>query len=130
MSRRGGPPAAARERREGGQATVELALVLPLLMLLAVALVQAALVARDQVLVVHAARAAAREASVDAPGDEVRAAAERVLPGAEVLVAPKPAVGEPRAVEVRYVSRTDLPLVGPFFPDPVLTAQTVMRAER
>lgn len=130
MSRRGGSPTAARERREGGQTTVELALVLPLLMLLAVALIQAALVARDQVLVVHAARAAAREASVDAPGDQVRAAAERVLPGAVVIVAPKPGIGEPRAVEVRYVSRTDLPLVGPLFPDPVLTAQTVMRAER
>lgn len=130
MSPRGGSPTAGDASREGGQATVELALVLPVLVALAIALIQAALVARDQVLVVHAARAAAREASVDAPAGDVRAAAERVLPGAVVDIAPKPPVGEPRAVEVRYVCRTDLPLVGALFPDPELRARAVMRAER
>jgi Flp pilus assembly protein TadG len=43
-------------RGEDGQATVELALVLPLVAVLLLALVQAAVVARDQILVAHAAR--------------------------------------------------------------------------
>ena len=53
-------------RTDRGQASVELALVLPVLVLLLLALVQTALVARDEVLVQDAARAAVREASVDA----------------------------------------------------------------
>ena len=56
-------------RSDRGQSTVELALVLPVLVLFLLALVQTALVARDEVLVQDAARAAVREASVDA-GDE------------------------------------------------------------
>ena len=47
-----------------GQSTVEFALVLPLFFGLLVLLFQVALVGRDEILVVHAARAAAREASV------------------------------------------------------------------
>jgi len=39
-------------------------------------------------------------------------------------------VGEPIAVEVSYHSVTNLPLVGPLFPDPQLSARTVMRVER
>ena len=54
-----------RRQREGGQAAVELALALPLLALLALALLQVTLVVRDQVLLTHAAREAAREAAVD-----------------------------------------------------------------
>jgi hypothetical protein len=34
------------------------------------------------------------------------------------------------SVEVRYVSRTDVPLVGSVLPDPVLVSEVVMRAER
>lgn len=120
----------SRRSGDAGQATVEFALVLPLLAFLVLALLQAALVARDQVLVVHAARAAAREASVDAGAARVAGAVDRVLPGATVAVDPKPAIGEPRGVDVRYVSRTDLPLVGVLFPDPTLHARAVMRAER
>ena len=54
-----------RCQREGGQATVEVALLLPLLALLLLAVVQVGLVVRDQVLVTHAAREAARAAAVD-----------------------------------------------------------------
>jgi Flp pilus assembly protein TadG len=47
-----------------GQATVELALVLPLVAMLTLAIVQVALVARDQNLVTHAAREAARAGTI------------------------------------------------------------------
>ena len=110
-----------------GQATVELALVLPLVVLALMAVLQIGLVVRDQVAVVHAAREAARAASVDAdPGH----AARRVLAGAEVHVGARPKVGEPIAVEVEYRSRTDLPLVGALFPDPDLHARATMRVEK
>ncbi len=114
-------------RREEGQATVELALLLPVLVLAAVAVLQVGLVVRDYVSVVHAAREAARAASVDA---DATAAAHRVLPGANVQVGPRPAVGEPIRVEVDFRSVTDLPLVGPLFPDPVLHHAASMRVER
>jgi hypothetical protein len=113
--------------RTRGQATVELALVLPLVVLALMAVLQVGLVVRDQVAVVHAAREAARAASVD--GDPGRAA-RRVLARAEVHVGARPKVGEPIAVEVEYRSRTDLPLVGALFPDPDLHASATMRVER
>ena len=77
-------------RGERGQATVEFAFVLPLLVLALLAVVQVGLVVRDQLGVVHAAREAARAASVDPdPGRAVRAA-HRTLPGADVDVGDRP----------------------------------------
>ena len=67
-------------RRDSGQATVELALVLPLVALLLVALVQAAVVARDQLLVTHAAREAVRAAAVDPDPAAATRAARRAGP--------------------------------------------------
>lgn len=57
-----------RSEPEQGQATVELALVLPLLFSFVLLLVQLGLLCRDQVLAVHAARQAARVAAID--GDD------------------------------------------------------------
>ncbi len=121
---------ASRERGVAGQATVEFALVLPLLVLFLLALVQTALVARDAVLVQDAARAAVREAIVDAGSDRVVGAARRSLAGVEVQVRREGGVGEPVTVEVRYFDRTSLPLVGPLFPDVTLRAHATMQAER
>ncbi len=116
--------------RERGQATVEFALVLPVLVLALLAVLQVALVVRDHIAVVHAAREAARAASVDPdPGSAVRAA-HRTLHHAHVDVGPRPAVGEPITVEVSYISHTDLPLIGALFPDPTLHARVVMRVEK
>ena len=52
-------------RAQGGQASVELALVLPVLLGMVVLLGQAGLVVKDYVLVTHAAREAVRAAVVD-----------------------------------------------------------------
>jgi TadE-like protein len=116
--------------REGGQSTVEFALLLPLIVFAGLAVLQVGLVVRDQVAVVHAAREAARAASVDPDASRAVKAARRTLPDAEVAVGARPEVGEPIAVEVSYRSATNLPLVGPLFPDPELSARTVMRVER
>jgi hypothetical protein len=123
-----GAPASARSDR--GQATVELALVLPVLLLFLLALVQTALVARDQLLVQDAARSAVREASVGAEQGRVVDAARRTLAGVVVEVRRSGGVGDPVRVTVRYVDHTNLPLVGPLFPDVVLHATSTMRAER
>jgi Flp pilus assembly protein TadG len=116
--------------RERGQATVEFALVLPLIVFALLAILQVGLVARDQVAVVHAAREAARAASVDRDPGAAATAARRVLSHAEVQVGSRPAVGQSIRVDVSYHDRTDVPLVGALFPDLDLHAHAVMRVER
>jgi len=113
---RGGTRRHRGRDRERGQATVEFAFLLPLVILAVLAVIQVGLVVRDQLGVVHAAREAARAASVDPdPGRAVRAA-HRTLPGADVDIGARPKVG---GVEV-----------GVLFPDPDLHATSVMRVEK
>jgi len=117
-------------RPGGGQATVELACILPAVMLLVLLLVQAALLVRDQVLTINAAREAAREASVGSPHARVVAAANRVLDGAVVEVERAARIGEPVRARVTFVARTDVPLVGALLPEVELVSTATMRAER
>jgi hypothetical protein len=120
---RGGTP-------QAGQATVEFAFLLPLIVLAGLAVIQIGLVVRDQMGVVHAAREAARAASVHRDPDAPARAAHRTLPHAEVDVGPRPRIGDEITVTVRYHSVTSLPLVGALMPDPDLHASATMRVER
>jgi Flp pilus assembly protein TadG len=122
--------APARRRGERGQAAVELALALPLVALLLLAVVQVAVVVRDQVLTVHAAREAARAAAVDPRPAEARRAAlvGSGLPAGRLTVDLRRA-GDRVEVTVRYRATTDLPLVGPLMPGLSLRAKAAMRAE-
>ena len=129
VSPMGGRNARSRARSDHGQATVELALVLPLVFGMLMLLFQIALVARDEILVVHAARDAAREATVSRDPARVVAAARRDLRDATVRIVRRGRVGEPVEVAVTYVSRTALPLVGALVPDLTLRAGSVMRVE-
>jgi hypothetical protein len=52
------------QRRARGQATVETALVIPVVVVLVLTVLQAGLLVRDRLLVVHAARGAARAVAV------------------------------------------------------------------
>ena len=118
--------------RDEGQASVELALVLPIVAACLLLVVQVALVVRDQVLVVHASREAARQGAVDpSPGAPREAAPTAAGLAAERLEveAQRGAVGGRVRVRVRYRSRTDVPLVGAFVPDVSLSATTTMRVE-
>jgi Flp pilus assembly protein TadG len=123
-----GPP------RDAGQATVELALLLPLVAILLLALVQAAVVSRDHVLVAHAAREAARTAAVEPDEDAVRRAAEQAGPLAPerltVEVSGRGEVGSRVRVAVTYTVPTRLPLVGQALDDVTLRAEATMRVER
>lgn len=128
------PPAARRAGGDGGQATVELALLLPLVALLLLALVQAGLLARDQILVIHAAREAARAAAVSHEPDAARRAAERAGPlrpeHLEVTVSGRGAAGSRVRVEVRYRAATHVPLTGLVLPHIHLVGSATMRVER
>jgi hypothetical protein len=117
-------------RAEAGQTTAELALTFPVVLLLVLCLVQAALVLRDDLALTGAAREAARAASLDPDPARAERAAAAVVPGARVRSEPRPAVGELVRVSVSYRSPTTVPLVGPLLPDPVLIARAAMRVER
>lgn len=118
----------------GGQATVELALALPILALLLAALVEVGLVVGDQARLWHAAREAVRVAVVDPDVADVRAAAERAgLRPLQVTVSPEPHLrrqGDPVAVEVRYSPTSRVRLFGAVLERVELTAAGVMRIEQ
>ncbi|HVE47656.1 MAG TPA: TadE/TadG family type IV pilus assembly protein [Acidimicrobiales bacterium] len=128
----------ARSRRAGkgdeGQAAVELALVLPLVALLLLAVVQVVLVVRDQVLVVHAAREAARAAAVDPSAGVARKAALAGAPLAgdrlSLELSGREKDSGQVAVVLAYRSPTRAPVVGALLPDIVLHAQASMRREK
>ena len=112
---------------------MELALLLPLVVMLLLAVVQVGLVARDAVLVVHAAREAVREAAVTAAPNAARRAAEAgsglTGPRLGVDVTRRDPPGGQVEVTVKYRSPTEVPLVGQLVPDLKLSSRAVMRVE-
>jgi Flp pilus assembly protein TadG len=116
-----------------GQATVELALLMPVLMIGLLAVIQVALVARDRVLVVHATREAARAAAVEPdPATAARAAAQATGLDADrlsVSLGPQRAPGERLTVSVTYRAPTSVPLVGRLVGDVVLRDRLTIRVE-
>jgi hypothetical protein len=121
------------EGRDEGQATVELALVLPVLVMLLMLVMQVGLVVRDQVMLIHAAREGARAAAVE---DDPGAARTAALAGArldpdrlEVTTRGRAGPGSYVTVTLTYPSLTDLPLVGRLVGDIELEASATMRVE-
>lgn len=118
---------------DGGQASVELALVLPVVVLLALFLVQVGLVVRGQVLVTHASREGARAAAVDDGPTAARSAAvagsSLAADRLDVVVDGRGGPGSRVTVQVRYQMPTEVPLVGLLLGDVTLRASTTMRVE-
>jgi Flp pilus assembly protein TadG len=114
---------------------VEFALVLPLVLMVALAMLQVGLTVRDRLLVSEGARAGAREAAVEEDGDQVRAAVLRAAPSLDssrtsVLVAPPSVQGQLRDVTVDYRMPVSVPLVDWLFPNEIdLEATASMRQE-
>jgi len=110
-----------------------LALLLPLLMLMALFLAQMALTARDQIMVVHSAREAARAVAVS--NDAARArpaalAAARLDPARlRVRVAEFPGAGNV-SVRLDYRSAVRFAPLAVLLDDLTLSGEAVMRAER
>jgi Flp pilus assembly protein TadG len=104
-----------------GTAVVEFALVLPLILMVALALVQVGLLARDRLLVESAARAGARAAAVEADQGAVRRAAGGAAPGLRsermtLSVARSGTRGDPVTVTVGYQDAVVVPFVRWLFP--------------
>jgi Flp pilus assembly protein TadG len=116
----------SRRKSDNGQATVEVVLVMPVVVLLLMAALQVALVVRDQLAVVGAARDAARAASIGENPDNSVAAAG--------LTSARTALNATRhdgmvTVTIRYRAPTNVPLIGAFVGDIALHADATMRLE-
>lgn len=122
-------------RGEEGSAVVEFALLLPILFVVALALVQVAVLARDQLVIAQAARVAARLAAVDPDEAAVRAAAIGAAAGldealVEVIVERTGTLGDPVTVRVSFTASTAPFLEGWLLPSTVvLTDVATMRQE-
>ncbi|MDH3752989.1 MAG: pilus assembly protein [Acidimicrobiia bacterium] len=116
-----------------GQATVELALLLPLVLLLTLSVVQVGLVVHAQVRTTHAAREAARVVAVthDPAAAEQAAIAAAGLDPARVEVEVEGAIvtGGMVTVRVRYRAPTTVPMIGAMVDDVALVAEVTMRLE-
>ena len=97
------------------------------------AVIQVGLVVRDQVLVVHAAREAARAAAVadgkTAPTLAALQSSSLDITRLDVDIGSRGAPGSTVSVTVRYKSPTNVPLVGGFIGDIALAASATMRVE-
>lgn len=115
--------------RDRGQASVELALAMPIVAIVVLGILQVIEVGRDQLAVELAAREGARAAAVAAaPAAAARAAAERAtsLRPLDVSVA---AGADRVTVTVRHVDPTDVALVGAVIAPVELTASVTMSRE-
>lgn len=115
-------------RRDRGQATVELALCLPLLCVLLLGVVQVAVVVRDQLAVQLAAREAARAAAVSADSGGAAAAGHAAVALAPLDVRIERTTNEVTAT-ASYVDHTDVPLIGALLPDVRISATATMQFE-
>ncbi len=118
-----------------GSAALELAMVLPLLLVVTLALVQVGVFVRDRLVLADAARAGAREAAVTDDAGRIRDAVDRA--GApldtdriDMKVERDGGRGEPVTVSLAYPDAPAIPAVRWLFPDTVnLEAKTTMRQE-
>ena len=127
------PPDVSRSER--GTAAVEFALVLPLVLVVALALVQTGLLVRDRLLVEAAARAGARAAAVQEDPAAIRSAALAAAPSldegaVDLAVTRAGARGDPVTVSLRYLASIRVPFVDWLFGDSVgMTTTTAARQE-
>ncbi|GAB6876054.1 TadE family protein [Thermaerobacter litoralis] len=127
-----------RPGRQRGQALVELAVLLPVLLLILMGVLDLGRYVYTGLTVRHAAREGARFGAVH-PGDDagIRRQVEAAATGLDVAqlaveVDPEPSrrmVGEPLTVEVRYPFRFITPLAGLLGPERQLEAAVVTRIE-
>lgn len=115
--------------RDRGQASVEFALALPLVVVVVLGIVQLVVVARDQLAVEVAAREGARAAAV---AGSPAAAAERAASAAislRPLGVRTSASGGDVTVTVTATNRTDVPIIGAVIGDIEVSASVTMARE-
>ena len=123
-----------QHRLERGSAALEFALVLPILLILTLAVVQVGLIIRDDLVLVAAARAGAREAAVTADDSQVRAAVEGAAASLQTdrieLSVQRSRRGGPTSVSLVYHEPLVVPFVDWLFPSSVeLNSSASMRQE-
>lgn len=121
---RGGPAG----DRDLGQATVELALCLPLLFMFLLGIVQLVVIVRDQLAVQLAAREAARASAIAASFDASSRAANRAVTLRPLVVVSAVSI-DAVTVTVSHVTHTDVPMIGALLPDITVTATATMALE-
>jgi hypothetical protein len=105
--------------REDGQATVEAALTLPIVLIALLLIVQVGIVVRDALALAQAAREGARAAAVSAADDDAHAAIERAagpLDADRIEVELSPAAGQRQrgdavTVHLAYLEQLSIPIV-------------------
>ena len=117
------------DRHDEGQATVEFALTIPVLLLVLLGAVQVFVLLVDRLHLVHVTRDATRAASVSGdPVVAVRRVVERTWPD-RVVSQRVSDDGTLVSVTVELVNPTDVPIIGRFLPDVRLTESLTMLAE-
>jgi len=116
-------------RLDRGQATVEFALTIPVLVIALLGAIQVFVILVDRIHLVHVTRDAARAASV---GDDPRSAAEMVIdrsfPDREISLTVSTS-DDVVTVEMVLSNPTDVPIIGRFLPDVELRESLSMLAE-
>lgn len=116
--------------RERGQATVEIALLLPVIVVVALAVIQVGLIVHARVMVTHASREGVRVAAV---GGDDRAVAQAAMVAGELnparVTVTVDRAGGRATVTVNYRAATTVPIVGAVLDDVALTATATMRLE-
>lgn len=114
---------------DNGQATVELALALPLLCLMLLGMVQVAVIGRGQLAVQLAAHEAVRAAAVSAdPAAAANAAANHAV-SLRPLIVDVASDETTITVTVSYVDHTEVSIVGALLPDVTVQASATMAFE-
>jgi Flp pilus assembly protein TadG len=128
-------PRGAPRARERASAAVEFALVLPLVLTMALAVVQVGLLVKDQLIVTETARAGARQAAVSTDDSSALAAAREAAVSLdpelmEITVTREDGTGTPATVEVVYHAPVVVPIVQWLFPSSIdLSSAATMRQE-
>lgn len=117
-------------RGESGQASIEFALVLPLVLLVLLGLLQVGVFVVEKLQVTGAAREGAREAAVTADRRRIEQAAARSAPGMEIQVEVDRGTsrGDPAVVAVS-AQPTQLPVMGGIVANLNLRSSATMRVE-
>ena len=115
--------------KDSGQATVELALALPLLCLLLLGMVQVAVVGRGQLAVQLAAHEAVRAAAVSADPEAAAIAAAHHAITLRPLIVRLEVDDATITITVSYVDHTGVSMVGALLPDVTLQASATMALE-
>ena len=127
-------PPRRRPPDDRGQATAELAVVLPFIAVLLLGLVHVGQMVSDYIMATHAAREGARAAAVDSDpraAERAARAASRLDPRRlRVDTGNRGGVGDRVTVTVRYRTANPVPLLRWLLDDVALTAEATMRVER